>query len=140
MIFQPLGDRIRIKADSVKTVTDSGLNIPTSAQDKPVTGVVMAIGPKVNSFQEDFLKMSKSYMEEFNDASDVRAKNVAEYEKRIAELDELYNKKLKNVPHISVGDRVVFSEFAGVRVNVDGEELLYVKEGDCHFVITPENE
>lgn len=86
MKFQPLGDRIRIKPDSVKTVTDSGLDIPQEAQGKSITGVVVSVGPLV-----------------------------------------------KNV---SVGSRVVFSEFAGTRINVDGEEVLYLKEGDCHFVIS----
>ena len=40
----PLGDKLIVKLSEVKTVTDSGLALPASAQTRPVTGIVMLAG------------------------------------------------------------------------------------------------
>lgn len=85
MNFIPLSDRVRIEPDGVKTVTELGYDIPTSAQERPVTGTVISKGDKVTI--------------------------------------------------VEVGDRVVYSEHSGVKVNVDGEDIVYIKESDCHFII-----
>jgi chaperonin GroES len=86
MKFTPLGDRIQIKPDEAKSLTDSGMIIPDTAKEKPVTGTVIAKGDKVTQ--------------------------------------------------VKISDRVIYSPHAGVEVTVDGEKILYVKEGDCHFVIS----
>lgn len=45
-IFKPLGDRVLVKPDSEKKEqTISGLFIPDTAKEKPLTGEVMTLGP-----------------------------------------------------------------------------------------------
>lgn len=47
---QPLEDRILVKADKAETLSKGGLYIPEGAQEKPLRGEVVAIGPgKVTS-------------------------------------------------------------------------------------------
>lgn len=36
---------------------------------------------------------------------------------------------------VSEGDRVLFSSYAGTEVEVDGDELLIMSEGDIHAVL-----
>lgn len=43
----PMGDRLIVLADGVKDTTDGGLVIAPSAQDKPTTGTVEAVGEGV---------------------------------------------------------------------------------------------
>lgn len=47
MQIEPIYDRLLIKRDEAKTMTDSGLYIPGNAVDKPLTGVVVACGEGV---------------------------------------------------------------------------------------------
>ncbi len=42
---KPIYDRIIVKADSPEKVTASGIIIPDSVKDKPMTGVVLKAGP-----------------------------------------------------------------------------------------------
>ena len=45
--IKPLGDRIVAVKEKAQTQTASGLYLPDSAKEKPVTAVVEAIGPDV---------------------------------------------------------------------------------------------
>ncbi len=50
MNFQPLGDRVLIKVEEVKTQTASGIYIPDNAtQEKPTQAEIMAIGSDVKN-------------------------------------------------------------------------------------------
>ena len=44
MNLKPLGDRVIVKRDEAETKTASGLYIASSAQEKPQTGIVLAVG------------------------------------------------------------------------------------------------
>ena len=44
MNFTPLHDRILVKRVAQESTTVSGIIIPDSAKEKPVTGVVLAVG------------------------------------------------------------------------------------------------
>lgn len=44
MKISPLRDRVVVKRVDAKSVTDGGLVIPESAQEKPLRGIVVAIG------------------------------------------------------------------------------------------------
>lgn len=44
-MLKPLGDRIIVKACSAEEVTAGGIVLPDSAQEKPLEGEVIAIGP-----------------------------------------------------------------------------------------------
>ena len=41
---RPLGDKVLVKRDEAKQVTDSGIVLPESAKDTPKTGTIQAIG------------------------------------------------------------------------------------------------
>ena len=45
MAVKPLEDRILVKPTEAETMTDSGLYLPESAKEKPMTGKVVAVGP-----------------------------------------------------------------------------------------------
>ena len=44
-MLKPIGDRIVAKALSAKEVTTGGIVLPDSAQEKPLEGEVIAVGP-----------------------------------------------------------------------------------------------
>ncbi len=45
MKLQPLHDRVIVKQDMKEQTTSSGLYLPDSAQEKPLRGKVVAVGP-----------------------------------------------------------------------------------------------
>ncbi len=47
MQLLPLGDRLLLQRAEEKTVTASGLVIPSNAKEKPQEGSVLAIGPDI---------------------------------------------------------------------------------------------
>ncbi|NDD67092.1 co-chaperone GroES [bacterium] len=49
--YAPLGDRVIVEPQSAEQVTKFGVYIPDTAQEKPQTGVVVAVGP--GRFAED---------------------------------------------------------------------------------------
>ncbi|CAN5447814.1 co-chaperone GroES [soil metagenome] len=42
--IKPLADRVLVKADAAEETTKSGLFIPDTAKEKPMRGVVIAVG------------------------------------------------------------------------------------------------
>jgi len=44
MNLKPLGDRVIVKQDEAETTTASGLYLASEAQEKPQSGVVLAVG------------------------------------------------------------------------------------------------
>lgn len=45
MKIQPLNDRIIVRPDSREAATASGILLPDTAQEKPLRGTVLAVGP-----------------------------------------------------------------------------------------------
>ena len=45
MNFKPLNDRILVKRSDAEQKTQSGIIIPDNAQEKPMQGLVVAVGP-----------------------------------------------------------------------------------------------
>jgi chaperonin GroES len=43
--FKPLGDRVIIDPEAAEQTTKSGIVLPDTAQEKPQTGKVVAVGP-----------------------------------------------------------------------------------------------
>ncbi len=43
--YQPLGDRVIVEPQSPETTTKSGIVLPDTAQEKPQSGAVLAVGP-----------------------------------------------------------------------------------------------
>ena len=76
MAFHPLADRVLVKRDEQVNKTASGLYIPDSAKEKPLEGIVVAVG-----------------------------KDAIEY-------------------GINEGDKVVFANFSGMEITIEGNEYL----------------
>jgi chaperonin GroES len=94
MKFRPLHDRVVVRRIEEDTKTAGGIIIPDTANEKPLQGEVIAVGPG---------------------ARDESGKVVP-----------LVVKK---------GDRVLFGQWSGTAVNIDGEELAVMKESDILGVI-----
>ena len=45
MTVKPLSDRVLIQPSAAEEVTASGIIIPDSAKEKPLRGIVLAVGP-----------------------------------------------------------------------------------------------
>jgi chaperonin GroES len=45
MAVKPLEDRILVKPTERESVTESGLYLPETAKERPMTGTVVAVGP-----------------------------------------------------------------------------------------------
>jgi chaperonin GroES len=58
MNYKPLGDRVIIEPQSADQVTQSGIFIPDSAQEKPQSGTVIAVGPGKTSDEGKLIPMS----------------------------------------------------------------------------------
>lgn len=95
MNIRPLGERVVIKMQEAEDKTQSGIILPDTAKEKPIEGVVVAVG--------------------------------------VGRIDNNGNR----VPlELKVGDKVVYSKFAGTPVKQDGVEYLIINgERDILAVI-----
>lgn len=94
--LKPLGNRVVVKRSS-HTVSKGGILLPETAQEKPKTGEVIAIGPGKTLDNGQLVPMQ-----------------------------------------IKVGDKVLFSTYAGSSVNVGDhldDEILVMSEDDILAVI-----
>jgi chaperonin GroES len=84
----PLADRVAIRPMEETEQMKGGLYIPDTAKEKPIQGMVIAVGPG---------RMEKG---------------------------EKVQMELK------VGDRVVYGKYSGTQVELEGEEIILIKEAD----------
>lgn len=59
--IKPLGDRIVATKEKAQTQTASGLYLPDSAKEKPVSAVVQAVGPDVKTVKTGDKIIYKEY-------------------------------------------------------------------------------
>jgi len=61
-MIRPLNNRVLVKRKKAETKSESGLLfIPTEAQDRPVEGTVMALGPKCEGFEKGDVVLFAKY-------------------------------------------------------------------------------
>jgi chaperonin GroES len=94
MKIRPLQDRVIVKRVEEEEKTKGGIIIPDSAKEKPVEGLVMAVGK--GKVLENGTKLDMS---------------------------------------VKVGDRILFSKYAGNEVKIDGVEHLIMREDDILGII-----
>jgi chaperonin GroES len=87
--FKPLADRVLIEASPAEEKTLSGIIIPDTAKEKPLTGKVIAIGA--------------------------------------GKKDEPMTLK--------VGNSVLFGQYSGTEIKLDGKNYLIMRESDVYGVI-----
>ena len=105
MRLQPLQDWALIEPSDAKDKTGGGLFIPDTAKEKPVEGKVLAVG--------------KGRWETQEKKSGSRSKKKQEKEKKIFKPTIL-----------KPGDHVLYEKYGTTDVELDGKELVLVRESD----------
>ncbi len=105
MGIQPLQDWALIEPSESREKTTGGLFIPDTAKEKPVEGKVLAVG--------------KGRWETLEKKSGSKPKRKEEQEKKIFKPTVL-----------KPGDRVLYEKYGTTDVELDGKELVLVRESD----------
>ena len=107
MKFQPLQDWTLIEPSEAKGKTTGGLFIPDTAKEKPVEGKVLAVGKG-------------------------RWETPEEKPGRKPKKKE---KKVFKSTVLKPGDRVLYEKFGTTDVELDGKELVLVRESDILGIV-----
>ena len=136
--LRPLGDKIVVRREEPDHASPGGILLPDNAKEKPTRGVVVAIGDGV---KQDVLLFNYPAGNE-----------AAERQQRV-NADKIMGKLALMCPRspngdwsaveqvqrpsdsIKVGDVVLFSAYAGNSVEIDGQELLIMREDDVLCVV-----
>jgi chaperonin GroES len=119
MNYQPLDDRILIKPDAQEE-TRSGFLVAEENRLKKLSGTVVAVGTGIPLHN---LKI--------NITTDTNPNALAILKEIV---DEIRNgRPLK----VKVGDRVLYGQFAGTRIPLDGQEYLMLRESDVFMTEIP---
>jgi chaperonin GroES len=94
MKFRPLHDRVVLRRIEEDSKTKGGIIIPDTAQEKPMQGEVIAVGP-----------------------------GGRDESGKLIPID------------LKTGDSVLFGKWSGTEVQIEGEELLIMREPDILGVI-----
>ncbi len=84
MNIKPLADRVVIEPKTAEEKTAGGLFIPDTAKEKPLEGVVLAVGTGTKDVTME----------------------------------------------VAVGDRVLYGKYSGTEINVDGKNLIIMRQND----------
>ncbi len=87
--FKPLADRVLIEPAAAEEKTASGIIIPDTAKEKPLHGVIKAVG----------------------------------------------NGKKDEPMTLKAGDKVMYGQYSGTEIKIDGNKYLIMKEADVYGVI-----
>ena len=87
--IRPLFDRVVIQPVEAESKTASGLFIPDAAKERPIRGIVLAVGPG----------------------------------------------KKDEPTTVKVGDTVLYGKYSGTEIQLDGKEVLIMKECDIFAVV-----
>jgi len=107
MGIQPLQDWTLIEPSEAKGKTTGGLFIPDTAKEKPVEGKVLAVG--------------KGRWET--------------PEQKLSRKPKKKEKKVFNSTVLKPGDRVLYEKFGTTDVELDGKELVLVRESDVLGIV-----
>ncbi len=87
--IRPLFDRVVIQPVEAQSKTPSLLFIPETAKERPIRGIVLAVGPG----------------------------------------------KKDEPTTVKVGDTVLYGKYSGTEIQIDGKEVLIMKESDIFAVV-----
>jgi chaperonin GroES len=119
MNYQPFDDRILIKPDAQEE-TVKGFLVADENRLKKLSGTVVAVGTGVPLHN---LKL--------NITSDTN-------EQAVTMLKEIVDLIKNGRPmKVKVGDRVLYGQFAGTRIPLDGQDYLMLRESDVFMTEIP---
>jgi len=102
MGFQPLQDWVLIDPSEAKGKTTGGIFIPDTAKEKPVEGKVLAVGK--GRWETPKKKGENKFKEK--------------------------EEKVFKPTILKPGDQVLYEKYGTTPVDLDGEELVFVRESD----------
>lgn len=133
----PLGDRVLIKPDVVKTTTDSGLHLVEHWPDE-VSGVVVAIGRPAHPRKAEAFALADALMRVLLDAQGGGLPPNPAFggdDKVVCDAAQLLRDLTGREPVVSVGDRVIFSRVAGQDIQIDDVRYVLMREADLLAVL-----
>lgn len=87
--FKPLADRVLVETAPAEEKTASGIFIPDTAKEKPLTGTIVAIG----------------------------------------------SGKKEEPMTVQVGNTVLYGQYSGTEISLEGKKYLIMKESDIYGII-----
>jgi len=120
----PLGDRVLIKPDVVKTTTDSGLHLVEHWPDE-VSGVVVAIGRPAHPRKAEAFAMAETLEQDVS----------PHFLPCVGAAAQLLRDLTGREPVVAVGDRVIFSRVAGQDIQIDDTRYVLMREADLLAVL-----
>ena len=103
MNFRPLHDWVVIEPSEGKEKTAGGLYVPDTAKEKPAEGNVLAVG-KGRWEEPEKVKWGKKSKEK--------------------------KEKVFKPTTVKPGDKVLYEKYAGTKVELDGKEVVLVRESE----------
>lgn len=145
-ILRPLGDKIVVRREEPDRASPGGILLPDAAKEKPSRGVVVAVGPgKREEGIAGTPPLCFNYPAGDDDAKAVADRNAKVYADNegtsaiVMPRDPKGNwnsvEYIGQSLSVSVGDVVLFSAYAGNSVEIDGQELLIMREDDVLCVV-----
>ena len=62
--------------------------------------------------------------------------NITKYYKKLLIISKILKERIKKVEDVlKVGDKVIFSKYAGTEIKVDGEEYIILRQSDILAVV-----
>lgn len=116
MALKPLEDRVLIIQDEGKAETDAGIIIPEASRQKPSKGTIVSVGPGKPRGEEKPI----GYMLNGEFLQSLHGKTIS-FADRVVPL---YPTPYKE------GDRVYFSRFSGVELEMEGKVYLCMRFTD----------
>lgn len=109
MNYEPFDDRVLIKPDA-QDATVGGLYVADENKPKKLTGTVVAVGTGVPLMNV-----------KINITGDAK----------VSELKELIELLKTGRPmKVKVGDRIIYGQFAGTKIPLNGEDFIMLRETD----------
>ena len=148
MTVKPLGDRVVIKNVEMEETTKSGIVLPGSAKEKPQMAEVLAVGPGGMVDGKEITMtvkplgdrvVIKNVEAEETTKSGLILTSAAKEKPQMAEVlavgpgGNVDGKEI--VMQVEVGQKVIYSKYAGTEVKIDGEELIIVRQSDILAIV-----
>lgn len=108
--LRPLSNRVVVDVDTPAALSEYGIHVPPSAQEKPQVGDVVAVGPgKVSEFP-------------VLHHSEVKSRSVQAAD---------FGADFKRLPmKVKEGDRVLFGKYSGTEISIGRDKFLVLRETD----------
>lgn len=121
-LVRPCFDRVLVLQNPAVT-EENGIIVPDHSQEKPSEGVIVALGPYVNTPRKQYLNGIAWKSENSQDSV-----TVEQLEACVAldvEFEQTFN----------LGDSVIFGKWSGVDVTIDGVTYKQLKQDEIISVI-----